>query len=270
MATTSQQQGGVSPDTVGVSNWRIFCQTEQAVVEGFGFTAPTQCYNNPNPTTANPAHVFDPASIILLGTYSPKTVAIQEEQVPTGGHYVCNSYAMNIAPTTTALMDITMPFPITVMRAWSDTLDNQRGDIMNVYFIPNTEIGVTMQAYPAGTSTFKVNDTVIQNAYLGIEVTLVGTSTSEKVNRITNIDAVNSTITVETPTVNAYDAYTTAITVTRHYIKDFEFAGSRLYTWSSGRSMGSYVPFGLTGEVSYQNTSPTDTKRFILNLEYLF
>lgn len=270
MATTDQQQGGNTTVANGVSYWRLYCQTETQGVEGYSVDAPTQCFNNPNPTTDHPAHVFDPSSVIKLFSVEPNKVMIEEEEVSTGGHYVCNSFAVNVAPGSTALLDITMPFPINVMRAWTETQDNQRGDVLSVYFIPNTEIGVLTAAIPAGTTVLPVNPTVPANAYLGIEVTLVGTATSETVNRVVAIDSVNNTITVETPTVNAYDPYTTAITVTRHYIKDFEFGGSRLYTWSSGRSMGSYVPVGLTGECSYRNNSTTDTKRFILVLEYLF
>lgn len=270
MATTDQQQGGGTTLANSVSLWRLYCQTELLPVEGYSPDAPTRCFHNPNPTPDNPAHTFDPASIINLASYGPSKVFIQEEEVPTGGHYVCNSFAVTIAPGATALLDITIPFPINVMRAWTDSADNQRGDILNVYFIPNTEIGVITAPLAAGATVLPVNTTVTQNAYLGIEVTLVGANSTEVVGRVTDVNADAGTITVETPLKNAYDPYTTAITVTRHYIRDFEFGGSRLYTWSSGRPIGSYVPVGLTGECSYLNNSTTDTKRLVLNLEYLF
>src|SRR5271155_4575431 len=63
-----------------IYDYRIFCVTEEAYVTTWSTTEPTVCPNNNT-------HTIDPSKTSIINTIDSKVVTINEEAVPTGGHY---------------------------------------------------------------------------------------------------------------------------------------------------------------------------------------
>jgi hypothetical protein len=120
--------------------------------------------------------VIDPLATVQTDAIGPTVVVLAEEETPTGGHYKCDSVAFTAVPATetgpvVTTFDFRYPFPINLLST-SSTIDaTHTGNVLDVYFVPDTVIGGTTQFNGVDTdSTVGVSGTVLPSIPVGCHI----------------------------------------------------------------------------------------------------
>jgi hypothetical protein len=245
---------------MSINQWRVYCTTENAWVSGWVSSTdptPTTCFNNNT-------HTINQSSQQILTSTQLVTTKIIQETVPTGGHYSCQGFTFNIAPSTTDNILVSWPFPITTTVVHVQPLLDNVGDTLDAIVSPRTLVGAIGANVAIGDITAVVSTTVISNAAIGFDFYI----DSEHVGRILEIYPTTSTIKFETPATIAHTAGTLLYLELR-IIRNFPLGcenGNDLGAASLG---GKYLPAGTVTKIIYTNNS-TVTKTFRFSIEYLF
>lgn len=168
-------------------DYRLYCKTESRWVEGTTKDTPDACFNNNS-------HVIEPTSITLLKTVSPNFVVLKEEEIVTNGNYKCECVAFDCAPGTTT-HEISFPYAINLLSTASVLGDEHKGNVLNVFFVPDSVIGVT--TLPDGAnhdSELIVSSAASVNIISGLNVSVSDYLGSEDLGTVINVD--NTKITV--------------------------------------------------------------------------
>jgi hypothetical protein len=240
---------------MSTSQWqfKIWCETDNKWE--YTFVESINEPSKPGVCPVNAGHTVTAASETLIGPWGASTVKIDEGTGGTGKIYI-NKWKVTINPgigvRTTA--DLTFPIPVWAFSAKFTTTSVHEGDSFYIHTAPNTTVGVLTAGASIGDTTFTVSSTVVQNTFLGMLVKLVGGTTNE-CGMITNIDSVNSQITVETATTDAFDPFTTLVQITVQFAK-LEELGPRADHHIGNSMVGATkVPASTIIRCIYDNTT---------------
>lgn len=116
-----------------IYKWQIYCETEGKFVSGYGSSEPNMCYNDHE-------HTINPSSVQQLEQYSAETVLIQDEKIPTGGHFKQECFTFDCPPSSIHEHTLVFPYDITL---FSIVNYNTSGDIGNSvdFYIPLGDLG---------------------------------------------------------------------------------------------------------------------------------
>lgn len=179
--------------------YQVYCVTEAKYVFQWGETQPTTCINDT-------AHAINSALTTIINTISTQTVKAAED---SEGYFETGNIVVNVPSTTPGNVithDVTWPYKILLWKTILNVKTDMIGDTISVVASPNTIIGVITAPAAIGSQTFNVNSTVIQNMQRGFLVNLYNGVINDILGVCTNINRVNNTISVETPTINAFAA----------------------------------------------------------------
>jgi hypothetical protein len=205
-------------------------------------------------------------------------VKIQEESrdpaKQTGSNYQAMSHSLVVDHSTGTWknLDITYPYPIALFSAEWVNEALYEGDIFKVLIAPNTTVGAITSDVAASATVLNVQSTVTDNVKPGYVITITDGTNTDELGRCTEVDPDAGTITVETPTTNAFAAATpTYIQMTIEMVRCIKLSGKGRYELGKDVIGGSFIPAGAKIRVSYQNNEGTTTgKEFTVILEYKY
>lgn len=248
--------------------YKIYCPTESNV---------QYKWNTSEPTTCNNGHAISGTPIIMDEITSDK-VEIKEElpsltDTPTNGTYKFEGFELSVPQSANAVMDLSFPYPITLMDGWFYPRECQIGDVIHCTVSPDTIVGIIVAPIYSGNTELTVNSTVIDNVIPGYNLDLFDsqTFTINDVGRIQTIDSANSKITMETAVTNNFtDIGNVYVRLGVSVIKGFKIVTANgRYGFAEKKIGGKYVPANTVIRIDYCNREG-NAKVFDFNLEYLY
>lgn len=136
----------------------------------------------------------------------------------------------------------------------------------------NPATGKTYSPYWAYGYQITVSATVLENMNAGYYVKLDDLTNTDELGRCVLVDADLNSIFVESaPAVNVYSPLTpTYVRMTVYSVKDFELGEPGYRVIGESKIGGSGIPANIIIEGHYTNNSPSVTKTFIGEIEYLY
>lgn len=249
---------------MSVTKYRIYCITEDAFVETWGVEAPTKCPNDGS-------HPVRENSLQELETISNNMVRIVEEEIKTGGRHMCEGISFEAKENGISYYDWSCPIPINMIRGWTQSGTENRGDVFTVCMHPDTLIGQTTSSNVLGSNEIYVTNTVLAYSYLGLYLKIQNPLNGNCTNlgRIIEIDNANSKIITEKKTSYTFPS-SSIILMTKFFIMDYEFGWEGQHIISSSRQVGAYIPPGTIMRFKYENKSVSDVKKICFYIEYLY
>jgi hypothetical protein len=245
---------------MSINKWQVYCNTENTWVSGWVSSEsenPCCCFNNNshNINTDSP-QIIDSTAVI--------TVKIEQEYIPTGGHFACQGFSMTIPANTTTILPVSWPFPVTTSIVNVQEIEENAGDILEAIVNPRTVVGTTTSVTLNGTKTCTVNSTVINNAQIGYEF-YIGVV---HLGRVLAIDKTNFIITFETTTTQEHPLGS-PVYLELKIIRNYQLGTKVGSSLGAGNIGGKYLPKNTITNVIYTNNSNIE-KKFRFSVEYLF
>lgn len=243
-----------------IYHYRVFCQTESIFVRSWDKEAPTHCCNNNT-------HTIDTNSITIIDSVSNNEVKILQS-VPgfTNGLYKAEGFKLSIPANSTAYLDMSWPYNISIMTVnYTPSTDNI-GDHVTGSASPNTTIGVITQTLAQNVSVINVNSTVLQHIVVGYNVKIVNQNQSVNMGECIAIDTENSRITCNTSCSESIGAGS-YVQVSRSIFKNIYFPTSNPINLASKSVASTAFTANTVARLTYTNTSNVD-KTFSFYCEY--
>lgn len=235
-----------------VTRWRIYCLDEGEWTYGYlttGANAPTTCFTNT-------AHSVNADSSQELDVISQTTVKakIVEELIETGGYFRCEGHKFSIPANSTAIQQVSWPYPITVLQSFYEGGPEHEGNELDVIVGPNTIVGILREAASIGDTVLHVSLTVIQNIKIGFTVKLGSTT----VGSVIGINENMLCITITAPLAAAYNANTYVKTEALS-ISNLEFGRAPIrISIGASKHGGKYLAPNTLVELTYKNNTNAD------------
>ena len=229
--------------------YKLFCYDENSIVYSWGSVAPTVCPNNSN-------HSVDPNSVQTSIKYDD---SIKAEET-SDGYFETSTVTMVIpagTPGTVTEHDVSWPMDILLWNTRINPTTPMIDDEMTVVAAPETTIGVLGATGATGATVLTVDSNVIANSYRGFLTTLDDGVNKDVVGRTTNIDSVNSQITVETPLSYEF-APGTPVKISVYILKDIYIGNTNEIVIGLKGFKGKMVTAGTILRVYYTNNSGTE------------
>lgn len=261
-----------------LTKWRIWCNDELDWTEGWleNPAVPTTCFN------VN-THSVNPNSAQDLDVINERSTQIDEEHVPVGkkaggGHVRATSvrFEDDAAPGVYALavgthnMTLSWPYVVYIYGVESHTTAAQKGDRVDVCVNREALIGALTAPVTAGDSTFTVDETTVDNAYVGIDLALDDrpSGSLESVGEVVSIDKNALTVTVTGSASRAFSPLSpTLVRVSAHPIKDWYIGNPGLVTLGAFKIGGTRIEANYPVTVTYENNQASGTTDFTFNIE---
>ncbi len=181
--------------------YRIWCETENMYTYVWSESLPTVC---PNDTT----HVISASTITIVGKMETPMVTIQND-IP--GSYQSSTVRIDVPSGATGsiyIQDISFPYDIYIWTTEFVSDASMIGDEFNIIASPNTTIGVITAPALIGATTLNVSSTIFTSGYVtrGVDISISDGTNTQILGRVTDIDAVNQTITIENALISGYNA----------------------------------------------------------------
>ena len=151
----------------------------------------------------------------VLTKNDPTVVRVVEEvDGETGGHYGISTMVIDLDNDTSDtlgwyVVEKSFPYPVTIIGGQCRVRPEQMRDLSRFVIAPGTIVGA-LTANAVATDILSVSQTVIDNVFIGAEITLDDSpgdpSDNEVLGRVVSVDAVGLTITVETANVETFSA----------------------------------------------------------------
>lgn len=198
-------------------------------------------------------------------------VKIQEETIPTGGHYQEHSYKITCPPSQSTAIDISFPYDIGVVAVYTLVDEKHRGDIIQLDIGPDTIVG------PLNATT-AVEDTVIDVGLSSVQLLYVGLwfrlwtppATFSTYTRVIAVDRDAGTVTLESPVGAVYSSTNTYMQVVTRPVVHMEISAPGRYGIGENKIGASHIPANTVMRVTYTNVSTTETTDFVFYNQYLY
>ena len=175
-------------------------------------------------------------------------ILIQEEDPikSTGGHFQSSTFNLDIPAGEIGRRvskDFVYPIPVAILAAQVLTTDSQRGDIFDFIVSPETTVGALAQNAPIGTTKFYVTSTVIDNAFLGMFLTINDGTNTERLGRITEIGP-DYIVSENASTIEFLATTPSYVQICLLMVWNFEIFGAGRIVIGESKIGASYVPAG--------------------------
>ena len=229
--------------------------------------APTKCYDDSS-------HTVNTNSIRVIERKDPNDVNIVETATPTNG-YAHDTIAFNIpANTTNHPYEVQWDEDRYIMSISYTTTVDHEGDEFQVLIGEDTTVGIISEDISSGSTTVSVSSASMPYFLKGYKLKLTDGTNTNDVGYIRSIDIDNNTVTFETATTNSFLASSpTQLQMTRIMAgRDgpVEFGPPQKYLGGNDKIGSSHLPAGTKVKILYTNKSPTESKRFIINMYYMY
>lgn len=244
-----------------ISNYRLFCNTENKFVTVWSENKPIVCPNNIQDQV-------DINSISIVDSVSSNSVNIIQYSSGIQGLYRAQSKSLFIPARQTVSEDIVFDIPISMISMNFTTTKQNTGDLINCYISPNTKIGVITSNINNGDKTINVSTSVIKYIKRGYIVTITNGTTILNMGECININSVTNTIICNIPS-NTSIISGSLVEMTVHNIKDFLIGPPSSITFNNKTLETTLIPANTIMRFIYQNNSNIDTI-FFKYIEYLY
>lgn len=252
--------------TTTLYKYTFVCSTESAEKNVW------RTENEPIPSKCpdDTSHTIDTVSMRITEVVKKDLVKIEEEIVPTGGHFKCRTLSIDLAPNETKEVDRVYPFNISAMAIEFNTDSDNFGDNIELIVRPNTTIGIITNNVNIGNNTISVDSNVIKYIKIGYKINLHNGTETEDLGYVTGIDKDNLTITTEKQSTKEFlSATPTYVRMNIYVIEDYIIGKAGRWEMGSSKIGGSFIPAGTIVRVIYYNNSGI-SKNFTSQLEYLY
>lgn len=248
-----------------VIKWRIYCNTEDNWSVGFldeTSGQPSSCFNDVS-------HEVNQNSIQEIQRISETKVIISEEDTPTGGKFKAVCYKHTCTPGVN-VRDYTFPYAISALAVKFVSIEEHRNDELELHIAPDTTIGTLTSSIVIDDTILPVSSTVLLYASVGVYIKITDGVNEENLGIVTEVDTINSTITIETPVTYNYSHLTpTLIKMTIKSIDNFIIGHPSLYNIGESKIGSSYVPANTILRVKYTNNGVDPVDNYY-NVEYMY
>jgi len=248
-----------------VYKYVVYCVEEAIDVSIWSESVPTLCPHSHADRT------IDPDRTRIVDSRGKDTVTITD---PTGeAHYIMEPKTINVpsgqvGDVTT--FDFTWPIDIRIWRAEFFPQDSMIGDSLTVVNSPNTVVGVITEAAAASDTVLTVSSTVTDNVSEGYFVKISNGVTTNDLGRITQVNKVAGTITVETAVTDSFTELVTSVIINPIMIKDLPIDHNKVpYTFNDKGLRAALLPKNTVMRLIYTNNS-TAAKTWYWKLEYWY
>ena len=251
------------------NKWRVVITATQA--EDFVLRTESQGA----PVVGPGGEPIDTAKSRIVEHRTDGEVKIKEMATETGTYYQFAHIKVTAPANQTTVFSKTFDADINIISAMCQCTADMKGDVICWSVDPNTTAGALTSPAAISDTVLSVPQTVIDNAEPLFRVRLAlasdPTNTYEDVGVITDMDEVNSTITVTTPLTQAWAATTTLVQITAIYVDDVE-AGPLDWVLQLGTDKigASYLPKGRTLVCEYKNNHSTDEHELYAYFSYMY
>ena len=170
-----------------ISNYRLFCNTENKFVNTWNETKPLFCPNNKQD------HI-DTSSITIIDSVSSNSVNIIQYTDGIQGLYRAESKTLFIPARQTISQDVIYDIPISILSMGFTTTKQNTGDVIECYVSPNTTIGYVTNNISTGDNIINVSSTVISNIKRGYIVIITNGTAILNMGECISINTSNNTI----------------------------------------------------------------------------
>lgn len=252
-----------------VYKYRIYCTTDSKYE--YAWLPST----DPAPTTCpiNSGHSIDPQHTLIVDEVVQDQVVLKEETVATQGFYLSTGNELTIdgnldSFTTTSH---SWPFQVTLLTGWFYSTEDHVGDKVSVTAAPNTITGAIVGLVSPSDTVIPVTQTVIDNTAIGFHIDLTDGVNLSNMGRVLEIDAGNSTITLETGSTHTFNPLSpTYVRQSVSIIEDmFITTGNVRYAFAEKKQGGKAVPPNIPIQICYHNRTG-GTKKFAYNIEIMY
>lgn len=249
-----------------INKWRIYCTTENKWSYGWledNSLPPANCFND---TT----HIVNLESVNIVDFLTSNEVSLLEEKIKTQGNFRNHGFSINIPANTTHTYEMTLNYPINLLLIWFKTKSENIGDIFNAYYqIPLN--GLLTSNLPLYSTILNIDNIIINIIKIGFVVSLKRLSDNyiENLGEILAIDKMNNTITVTNPTSQNF-LMNDEIIIKVNGVKDINLSVIGRHPTGSSKLGATYLSSTGIISVVYENKSPTVSKTFEYELEYLY
>ena len=250
--------------------WRVRCLSSHGVQTSWSPTQPTAC-------PVNALDAIDPNDIVVIDSVSNDPMPTSDQQVmgnPTlsSGRTVTRDVTVTTLAASTNTQDVTFPIDIGITMVQWATDGTFGGDVVSLHVGPNAALGFLAAPALSAATAVTVDSDVLASIEVGMYVTLREGPTSNDLDRVTAIDSVASTITVETATTDSFSADTASVESTVRLVDAWTLtgaAGTEVPVGRCGKCNVHKVDAGTTVRLIYTNNGGV-TRTFSAHVEYLF
>ncbi len=233
-----------------IYKYRLYCIEEDAYVLQWAKTPPTICPND---------HADKSINTNITSIVDTINVNHFKAEENTEGDFETSHVTMEIpsgTPGDVTEHDVSWPSDILLWKTLLNPTTEMIGDEISVLGGPETIIGVITSPVIIGDTILNVNSTVTDNAKRGYLLTLDDTVNKDVLGRISAIDPVGGTITVENPTTFAYNPGT-PVKISVYILRNIYIANTNVLDIGGKGFKGKTVTSGTILRVYYTNNSGT-------------
>ena len=215
-------------------------------------------------TMKSSAHLYKTKNII--DTTQVNEISIKTEEVKTGGNYKTTSLTLNIPGNTTSILSYTRPYRLSILEFTFRISSSQSNDIINAYIGKNTIVGVLIANMFVGNTSIMVSNTVIQNLYVGYDLSITNGTT---VNSLGEVISITDNILTFSGKITNNFVIGDYVRMSVKPVDNYILGPAGLYKIGASRTGASGIPPNTEITLEYTNTS-SDIKSFTLYLDYLY
>ena len=235
--------------TTEINKYRVYCNDEAGYAYTWESVEPTVCPNNNG-------HTINTSLTTIIQTVSTSTIKAEEN---SDGYFETTHVELNVpsgTPGDLSEHDVAWPMDILLWRTLITPTADMIGDYISVVASPETTIGVLTAPVTGGTTVLNVNSTVTANIWRGFLVNIFDGVNKDFLGRCTNVNSGAGTITVETATVNSFDAGS-AVQIGVYVLKNIYVADTSTIDIGTKGFKGKNITAGMKLRVRYINNSGT-------------
>jgi hypothetical protein len=243
--------------TQTICNYKIYCNTENMYVYGWGSVVPTTCYNNNT-------HNVNVNSVQIVSTISPSVVTINQNPININGSpFVLCMNILDVAPGATGTVETEFLVDIALFNfKFAPTDVSYSGDSISITGNPNTNLGLIGEDIAINSNTI-VSPLLFAHGGMNYSVTLTdGTNTNDMGVIISNNSETNA-VTTSNSSTNAFSATNTEILLSVKIFNELLLGSQNIYTFFESRVTPLSIPAGSVLQISYTNNSTTGNPKSI-------
>jgi hypothetical protein len=237
--------------TTTVKKYKIYCNTENSFVEGWGESSPSTCYNDST-------HSINLNSVQEIDTVNNSQVKIIEDGVKVSRNVkVVHIEFENVEANQSQTKIYTFRY-ITSMYSYKfATDDTNKGDSITIAIDPNSPMGLITQDITTGDTVISAPLPLVLYGSAGFNVNISDGVNSDDLGEIISIDKVNNTIEVENPAQHDYSAIDTTAYMTYYNMRNMKIGPPQMYAFGEDIIGGASVPVGTNVHFTYTNNATT-------------
>ena len=217
-----------------------------------------------NLTVQSSAHLYKVKNII--DTTQVNEISIKTEEIKTGGNFKTTSLSLNIPGNTTSIISYIKPYRLSILEFTFRISSLHSNDIINAYVGKNTIIGVLASNAYINNNTIIVSDTVIQNIYIGYDLSITD---GANVNLLGEVLSIMDNVLTFSGTITNNFTIGTYVRMSIKPVDNYVLGPGGIYNIGSSIRGASGIPANTEISLEYTNTS-NDIKTFTLYINLLY